>query len=101
MVGRKRIAMLEKVAESMIFVGACSAERVLKYCVHTQTIDRRFSRKNAGLPLMIVVRNLAPHVESAAGANQRIDSVVGKARVAIQLFGICRESRRNCPVGRK
>src|SRR5712672_1963736 len=95
MVGRKRIAMLEKVTESVIFVGTCSAERVLKYCVHTQTIDRRFSRKNACFPLMIVVRNLAPNVESAGGANQGINSVVGKTRVAIHFFGICRHSWRN------
>src|SRR5260370_20192737 len=83
MVGRKRNATLEKVAESRALIGAFSSKRIFQCRIDSKTINRSFSRKNACFPLVIVVRNLAPDVESAAGANQGIQSVVGNARVAI------------------
>src|SRR5689334_5157038 len=88
MVGSKGCAVLKKMTESLILVGALSSKGVLEYCVHAHTIDRRFSGQNAGFPLVVVVRNLAPNIQTAAHANQRVHSVVGKTRVTIDFIGI-------------
>src|ERR1700687_4557801 len=100
-VRRKRDPMLKKVTEPLAFVGTLSPKRVLECRIDGNTIDCSFSRKNARLSLMVIVRQLAPEVEPAARANQGINSIVGKARVSVELFRICRESRRECPVGGK
>src|ERR1700674_1145413 len=55
MVRRKRHAMLKKVAEPLALVGTFSSKRVLERRIDGKTIDRRFSRKNPCLPLVIVM----------------------------------------------
>src|SRR5258708_23343176 len=95
MVGRERSATLKKVAESLALVWAFSSERILPSRIDGKTVDGCFSRENARFPLAIVVRQLAPHIQSAAGAQQGINSVVRKLCISVQLIRIRRESGRN------
>ena len=80
--------MLEEIAEALLLVRTRSSKGILEYRVHAQAIDRRFSGQNAGFPLVVVMRNLAPNIETAAHTNERIHSVVGKTRVTIDFIGI-------------
>src|SRR5260221_7683175 len=83
-VGRKRDAMLKEVAEPLALVRAFSSKHVLECRTDRKTVDCRFSSEEAGLPMVIVVGELAPNIESAPRANQGIDAVVRKARVSVE-----------------
>ena len=80
--------MLEEVAVTVAFVGTLSPKRIFECRIDGKAIDRRFAREEARLPLVVIVRQLAPEVESAARANQGINSIIGKARVTVELFRI-------------
>src|SRR5882672_12051825 len=99
MVRWKRDAALKKVAQSLALVGAFSSKRVLECRTNAKTVDRRLAREDTRLSLVVIMGQLAPDIESAAGAHQGIHPIIGKVRVTVEIFGISRESGRNGPVG--
>src|SRR5258705_6929793 len=98
MIRRKRSPMFEKPSQPLSLVRAFSSKRIFESAVHHETIDRRFSSKNARFPVTIVTRKFAPQIESATRAHQRVKPVIRNTGVMVDPTRSCRKRGTNGPV---
>jgi len=69
MFGRHRDAALEKLALVVVLQRTLAAQCILHCVDGDQAVDCRFAREDARFNLVIVVRNVAPEIQSAANAD--------------------------------